>query len=112
MRSHHLNLITTAILLARETGGDITEVFGRIVESIRETSKVMEKVKTLTLQGKLQGIIMSILPIVFGVVVYTTNPGYLNIMFEHPVGKTLLALAITLEVIGSFLIWRMSRIDV
>ncbi len=112
MRCHQLNLVTTAILVARETGGDVAEVFGRLIESFRETSRIIEKVKTLTLQGRLQGIIMSILPIFFGVVVYTTNPRFLNIMFVHPMGRMLLSAALILEIVGSFLIWQMSKVDV
>ena len=112
MPSPDLNLVTTATLVSRETGGDIANVFSKLVESFRETNKVVEKVKTLTLQGKLQGIIMSFLPIMFGIIVYTTNPGFLDIMFVHPVGKILLWLALGLQIIGSLLIWRLSKVDV
>ena len=112
MPSHELNLVTTATLVSRETGGDIASVFSKLVESFRETSKVMEKVKTLTLQGKLQGIIMSLLPIMFGVIVYTTNPKFMDIMFVHPVGKLLLWIALGLQIVGSVLILRLSKVDI
>ncbi len=112
MPSSELNLITTAVLVSRETGGDIAGVFSKLVESFRESARVMEKVKTLTLQGKLQGIIMSILPVVFAVVVYTTNPAFVKIMFEHPIGRMLLWVALGLQIVGSLLIWRLSKVEV
>ncbi|TRZ51251.1 MAG: hypothetical protein D4S01_05180 [Dehalococcoidia bacterium] len=112
MNSHQFNLIMTAILVSRETGGNITEVFSRLGESMRETNKLMDKVKTLTTQGKLQGIIMSVLPIVFAVIVYTTNPEYLEQMFANPLGRTLLSVALFLEIVGGFLIIKLSKVEV
>jgi len=112
MPGSELNLITTAILVSRETGGDIAGVFSKLVQSFRESARVMEKVKTLTIQAKLQGIIMSILPVVFAVVIYTTNPAFVKIMFEHPVGRMLLWIALGLQIVGSFLIWRLSKVEV
>src|SRR3989344_4413416 len=63
----------TAILLARETGGNLPLIFTRIVTNIRETKKTQQNLTTLTIQGKIQGIVMSILPIGFAFVVYLTN---------------------------------------
>ncbi len=112
MSSHQFNLIMTAILVSRETGGNIAKVFGRLGESMRESNKLIDKVNTLTTQVKMQGLIMSILPIVFGVIVYMSNPEYLEQMFMHPIGKMLLGIAVLLEIIGSYLIIRLSRVEV
>jgi len=112
MPSAELNLIVTATLVSRETGGDIADVFSKLAQSFRESAKVLEKVKTLTLQGKLQGVIMSLLPVVFATIVYTTNPGFLDIMFEHPIGRMLLWIAGGLQLVGSILIWRLSKVEV
>lgn len=112
MPSPELNLIVTATLVSREIGGDIANVFVKLADSFRESAKVFEKVKTLTLQGKMQGIIMSLLPIVFAVIVYTSNPGFLDIMFEHPTGRMLLWIAGGLQLVGSVLIWRLSKVEV
>ncbi len=112
IHSKRFNLVMTAILIARETGGNIAEVFGRLVDSMRQTNKLEDKVKTLTIQGKMQGLIMSLLPIVFGVVVYSSNPQFLEQMFLNPMGKTLLIAAVILEVIGSILIIKLSKVDI
>ena len=60
--SDDLTLVTTAILIARKTGGNVTEIFDKISETIRGRMKVERKVKTLTAQGRLQGLIVSAMP--------------------------------------------------
>ncbi|MBN2097059.1 MAG: type II secretion system F family protein [Candidatus Omnitrophica bacterium] len=112
IKSDELNLVVTAIDIARETGGNLTEPLEKLMFTIRERDKLMGKVKTLTIQGKLQGIIMSAMPIIFGVVVYYLNPGFFDIMLETEVGRMLLIGAGVLEIIGSFLLWKLSQVEV
>jgi tight adherence protein B len=112
IKSEELNLIITAIDIARETGGNLTEPFEKLMFSIRERDKLQGKVKTLTLQAKLQGIIMSVMPIAFGVVIYFLNPGFMKVMFEDRIGQIALAIAAGLEVIGVFLLWKLSKVEV
>jgi len=108
MPSPALQQITTAILLARETGGNLPAIFMRIVNTIREHKKIQQSIDTLTLQGKIQGVVMSLLPIGFAVLVYTTNPHFLRNMITSEVGRTMLIYAAVSECIGAFLIWRIS----
>ncbi len=108
MPSAALQQMITAILLARETGGNLPTIFMRIVNSIREHKKIQESITTLTLQGKLQGIIMSLLPIAFAVVVYSTNPSFLENMLQSELGRVLLIYAFISECIGAVLIWKIS----
>ena len=67
MDSEDLNLMATAILVARETGGNLLEVFSRLSESIRQKSRIFEQIKSLAAQARWQGVIMSALPVVFSV---------------------------------------------
>ena len=98
----------TAILLARETGGNLPVIFTRIVTNIRETKKIQQNLATLTVQGKIQGVVMSLLPIGFAVVVYSTNRQIFDNMLHSSVGRTMLMYAVVSEVIGAFLIWKIS----
>ena len=61
----------TAILLARETGGNLPAIFSRIVNNIREHKRIKAQIDTLTIQGKIQGVVMSLLPLAFFVVIYS-----------------------------------------
>lgn len=98
----------TAILLARETGGNLPVIFNRIVTNIRETKKIQQNLTTLTVQGKIQGIVMSCLPIGFAFIVYSTNKKIFTHMFQSDLGRVLLMYAVVSEAIGAFLIWKIS----
>lgn len=107
--SDDLTLVVTALLIARETGGDVTQVFSQLVQTIRDRRKLREKLATLTLQAKLQGAVLSSLPIIFAFFANSTHPGYFKVFFETPTGHLFLTIAIVGEIIGVFLIWRFSR---
>lgn len=110
MPSEELNLLTTAILVARETGGDITLLFTTLINTIRAKLKITDQVKTLSLQGRIQGVVMSLLPIGFAISVYSFNPHYFDIMLTSPTGRMLLVYAIVSEIIGVFLIRMFSKV--
>ena len=103
-----LQQMTTSILLARETGGNLPVIYSRIVLNIRETKKIQQNIETLTLQGKIQGVVMTILPIAFGFVVYSTNPRMIQTMISSDLGRTMLIYAAVSWTIGAFLIWKIS----
>jgi tight adherence protein B len=107
-----LDLITTAIGIARETGGDLTEIFSQLVFTIREKAKLQGRVRALTVQGRLQGVIMGMLPIVFGIVIYFINPQNFEILLQERIGRILLVWAVAWEIIGLILIKKLSRVEV
>lgn len=107
-----LDLITTAINISRETGGDLTEIFGQLVFTMREKRKLEDRVKALTVQGRLQGVIMGILPIAFGIFIYFVNPANFNLLLTDKLGQMLLTWAVISEAIGLILIKKLSRVEV
>ena len=107
-----LDLITTAVGIVRDTGGDLTEVLENLVFTIREKKKLSDRVRALTVQGRLQGYIMMVLPIAFGAFIYFVSPGNFQIMLHDKLGQTLLTWAIISEGIGIILINKFSRIEV
>lgn len=107
-----VNLIVSSILVARETGGELTKVFSRLTETIRNTIKLKEKIATLTLQGRLQGMIMAILPILFTLFIYKQEPSHFNIMLETQMGRMLIGTAILLQLLGMYLIKRISTLKI
>ena len=112
MPAEELTLIVSSILVARETGGDLTKVFSRLTVTIRDNNKLKENIKTLTLQGRLQAAIMSILPFCFVGWVLTVNKHHFDIMLQSDTGRFLLILAVVLQVVGMFLIRKFSIIKV
>ena len=107
-----LDLIITAINIARETGGNLTGIIGQLVFTIREKKKLDDRVRALTIQGRLQGYIMMILPIAFAIFLYFINPDNFQIMLEDSLGQGLLAWSVVSWFIGMFLIKKMSKVEV
>jgi tight adherence protein B len=106
-----LQQMVSAILLARETGGNLPVIFSRIVASIRERRKIEENLMVLTVQGKLQALVMSGLPVGFFIMVNATNPKYFKIMTGTDTGRLLLGVAIVLWLIGTVAIIKISTFD-
>ena len=112
MPSEELDLMTTALVVARETGGDVTGIISQLIATIRERKKLNDKVATLTLQGRLQAYIMSAVPLAFFFLVRTFSPQYFNLLLETEHGQTVLAIAGGLWLVGMFLLFRFSRVEV
>jgi len=103
-----LQQMITAILLARETGGNLPVIFSRIVTNIRESKKIQSNIDTLTVQGKLQGFVMALLPVAFALVIYSANPRMFDHMINSQTGRGMLMYAFVSEVIGAFMIVKIS----
>ena len=112
MACEEMHLITTALLLARETGGDVTTIINQLITTIREKRKLNEKVGTLTLQGRLQAYIMSFLPVGFAVLVRTFNPHYFDPLLQDPTGKMLIITAVGLWLCGMVLLMKLSKVEI
>lgn len=110
--SSELNQLVTAILLARETGGNLPIIFNRLVYTMRENDKINQNIQNLTLQGRLQGTIMCALPVVFAIVVYSFNPHMFDEMLNTQIGKSLLIYAVISQVIGMAMIAKISKLDI
>ena len=112
MHLEELDLVINSILVSKETGGDLTKVLGRLSITLRDNRKLKESIKTLTLQGKLQGIIMSVLPFLFVGWVLSFNRKHFDIMLSSELGRILIMAAVGLQVVGMFLIHKFSKINV
>jgi tight adherence protein B len=112
MRIEELDLMINSLLVAREMGGDLTRVLSRLSDTIRDNQKLKENIATLTMQGKIQGAIMSVLPIIFVIWVLTFNKGHFDIMLNTELGRSLLFLCAILQVIGMFLIHQFSKLRI
>ncbi|MDD5431571.1 MAG: type II secretion system F family protein [Candidatus Omnitrophica bacterium] len=112
MKVSDLDMVVTAMMVARESGGDLTETFSRLVFTIQERNKLISRVKALCVQGKLQGAIMSLLPIFFALFVYKVNPHFFDIFFEDNFGRMLFAYAIISEIMGIIFIRKLSKVDI
>ena len=112
MPSEEMILVSSAIMVARETGGDLTKVFMKLVETIRDRIKLRELVSILTLQARLQAIIISLLGPVFCYVVWKIRPDHFDIMWQDELGRWVLLIAIVLQILGFILIIIFGKVEI
>ena len=110
--SDDLTLVTTAILISRKTGGNVTEIFDRISETIRGRMRIERKVKTLTAQGRMQGVIVSVMPLFLGLVMTLVKPGTMIPYLTSAAGLLSVLSVCVLIFVGWLMIRRIVRIDV
>ncbi len=109
MPSDDTTLFVTAVLVARETGGDVTAIFTKLVDTIRERKKIKEKIKTLTFMARLQGIVMCLLPVAFSFMTYAMDRSHFNFFLKDPQGRLILAGVIMVQLFGAYLFMRFSK---
>jgi len=112
MASEEMELITTAILVARETGGDLTTILSQLITTIRDRKKLHDKVSTMTLMGRVQGYIIGALPVAFALFVRMSNPQHFQVLFDYPEGRRMLAIAAVLWGVGLLLVRKLSKVRI
>jgi tight adherence protein B len=112
MPSEDLDLMIQAILIQRQVGGNLASVLDRIVETIRDRTKIHRQITTLTAQGRLSGYIIALLPVILGVAINFIQPGYMNTLFNNPIGLVLVGAGVISGIIGFILIKKITTIEV
>ncbi len=107
-----LKFFATAIILQRQTGGDLAEILDKIGYLIRERFKIWGQVQALTGEGRLSGVVLLALPPALFAVVYRMNPDYLMLLFTDPLGKKMLIGGIVTQLFGALMIRKIVNIRV
>jgi len=110
--SEDLELVAASTNLARQMGGNLAEMFETIAATVRERFRLEGKIRALTSQGKLQGMIVATLPLWVAAFLDWYRPDLLQPMFEHAYGYVLVAAIVLLEATGFVLIRRIVAVDV
>ena len=110
--SYDLDLVVTAVLVQRASGGNLAEILGNVAETMRERVRIRNEITTLTAQQKLTGIVIGLLPVGVGLLVLMASPEYITPLFTETLGKVMLGLAVVLETVGIMVIQRILDIDV
>jgi tight adherence protein B len=107
-----VRFFVTALLIQKETGGNLAEILDGLSRVIRDRFRIYREVKTRTAQGRLTAAILISLPLGVMLALELINPAYLRVLFEDPAGPTVLAIAATMQVIGSLLLWKIIHFEV
>lgn len=100
LKSPDLLLTVSAVNIQRQTGGNLSEILEIISETIKERIKIKGDIRTLTAQGRISGLIIGSLPLALGGLLMVINSEYMSVMFTHPLGRTMLVIAVVMELIG------------
>ncbi len=111
-KDEDLGLVITAIQINHQIGGNLSEILDNISFTIRERLRLKGEIKTLTAQGRMTAIVISLLPVGVAVIVSITNPEFMSLLFTERIGQGLLAFAVLLELIGIMFIRKIIEIEV
>jgi tight adherence protein B len=107
-----LKFFCTAIILQRQTGGDLAEILDKIGRLIRERFQIWGQIQALTGEGRLSGVVLLGLPPVLALVVWKLNPDYISLLFTDELGKKMLLGAVVMQVLGALVIRKIVNIKV
>jgi tight adherence protein B len=112
IQSDDLDLMITAINVQHEVGGNLAEILEVIGHTIRERVRIKGEIRVLTAQGMISGYVISLLPIVLGLILYLMNPDYIAAMFQELCGWIMIGVATTGIITGFIAIQKIVRIEV
>jgi tight adherence protein B len=107
-----VKFFVTAVMLQRETGGNLAEILDNLSYVIRERFKILRQVRVHTAQGRLTMVLLMGLPPTIVAIMQVVNPGFIRPLFTDPLGHALIVGGITLQTLGYFVIRRIIRIQV
>jgi tight adherence protein B len=107
-----VKFFVTAVMLQRETGGNLAEILDNLSYVIRERFKILRQVRVHTAQGRLTMVLLMALPPTIVVIMQMLNPGFIRPLFTDPLGHALIVGGITLQTMGYFFIRKIIRIQV
>ena len=107
-----LRMCVTAVMIQRETGGNLSELLEKVAHTIRERFRIMEDLKTMTLSSRWSAWLLCALPIFLAIYVSVVNPGYMDVMWKDPRGHWLLAIAAIMQILGILMVQKIMRIRI
>lgn len=109
--SYDLQLVVTAVIIQQQIGGNLAEIIDSIAETIRERVRVEGEVTALTAEGRISGIVLTILPLIMAGLITILNPGYLRPLVVEPFGMYIIVGALSMQAFGALIIKRMLVLD-
>jgi tight adherence protein B len=107
-----LRMCITAVLIQRETGGNLSELLEKVAYTIRERFRIIEDLKTLTLSSRWSSWLLCALPVFLAIYATWINPDYMSVMWRDPRGHKLIAIAATMQITGMIMVQRIMRIRI
>jgi tight adherence protein B len=107
-----VRFFSTAVLIQRETGGNLAEILENLAHVVRERFKILRQVRVYTAHGRFTGYVLLALPAVLGIALSFINPDHMNMLFRERMGQMMLLFALVMQVIGFLWIKQVIKIEV
>lgn len=107
-----VKFFVTAVLIQRETGGNLAEIIDKIGYVIRERFRIQGQLKIHTAQARLTGLVLALLPLGVAFILFLLSPGYMKPLWEEPKGRSMILAAAVLQIAGMLVIRRIIRIKI
>lgn len=107
-----VRFFVTALLIQKETGGNLTEILENLAHVIRDRFRIYRDARAKSAHGRLTAIILIVLPLLMVLALGSVNPNYMKILYDDPTGLRILWGAAIWQVIGAFLLWRIVKVEV
>lgn len=112
VKSRDLNFLVTSLVIQRDTGGNLSELLNVISKTIRDRLKLKGKIRVLSSEGRLSGMILTLLPFSIGVLLYFIHPEYISQLWTTPSGQRMLMYTGVLTPVGVLWMWKIVQIKV
>jgi tight adherence protein B len=107
-----VKFFVTAVLIQRETGGNLAEILDNLAHVVRERFKILRQVRVHTAHGRFTGYVLLALPAALGAVLAWMNPEHMDLLFKERMGQMMIMAAIVMQTIGYFWIRKVIKIEV
>jgi tight adherence protein B len=105
------NFFAIVITIQQKAGGSLSEALGNLSRVLRDRKKMKSKIKAMSMEAKASAVIIGILPVAVMILVYLTSPGYIDLLWTHPMGRTMLAASAGWMMVGTFVMRKMINFD-
>lgn len=110
--SYDLDLMASTIIIQRNTGGNLSEILDNVAETIRERERLQGEIRALTSSQRFTGLVLSLYPVFLCALFFLLAPGIWKVLIEEDLGRILLVIAGTLQVMGMITIRRILKLEV
>jgi tight adherence protein B len=107
-----VRFFVTAVLIQRETGGNLSEILENLAHVVRERFKILRQVRVHTAHGRFTGYVLLALPAALGIALNFINPDHMRLLFEERMGHMMIATAIVMQIVGYIWIRKVIKIEV
>lgn len=107
-----VRIVVTALLIQKETGGNLAEVLEKTAEVSRERFRLQRQIRVHTAQGRMTGWVLSLLPVALGTALYFMDPAQMSVLWQRPIGQKILCGAIGMTCVGGLIIRKIVNVRV